>query len=117
MTTSIEDLNGVKVYSLSGHFDADMVSKVHKEIEELIQGPINRILLDLSDVTYISSAGLRVFLYVAKTMKAKEGLAALCSATENVKRIIELAALNNIIPIYENREKALTTLGVSKVNA
>ena len=113
MTNNVEDLNGVKVYSLSGHFDADMVSKVHKEIEDLLQGPINQILLDLSGVTYISSAGLRVFLYVAKAMKAKEGSAALCSATENVKRIIELAALNNIIPIYENREKALATLGTT----
>ena len=104
---NIENSNGILICSLIGHLDTDMANQVFKKINKSLEEPIDQILIDLSEVQYVSSAGIKIFFNVAKAMETKQGVATLCNVNSNIKKIFKLAALDKVIPIYEDRAQAL----------
>jgi anti-anti-sigma factor len=64
-------------------------------------------VIDLGELDYISSAGLRVILATAKRLKEKEGKILLASLQDMVKEVFEISGFSAIIPIYESVESAL----------
>ena len=109
-TWKLEDVQDVPVCHLYGHLDASMAGLVSDGIRDLLDGPKTKLLFNLSELSYISSAGLRVFLYAAKKMNAKQGVVSICSPSANVKRILEIASLGEVLSIYQNQDVALTFL-------
>ena len=71
------------------------------------------LVIDFTDVSYISSAGLRVILIAAKSMAARGGRLALCSLGRQVAEVLELSdfiALPNL-SIHSNQDEARRALG------
>jgi len=64
-------------------------------------------ILDLNGLDYISSAGLRVILLLAKNLKAKKGKLSLCSVSGPVKDVFMISGFSTIIPTHDNRASAL----------
>ncbi len=108
----IEEIKGVTICYLSGHLDASMVSNLNGEIGSILEGKSKKLVFDLGELSYISSAGLRIFLFSAKKMKLKNGEVGLCSPSQNVKRILDLASLANVLQIYDDKEAALKVLSL-----
>ncbi len=81
-------------------FDADVAS--------LLSQPHKRILLDMSGVTYISSAGLRSVLQLVKHTGRSGGRLALAGVTPQIQEILEISGFNPLMDIYPDRESALT---------
>ncbi len=108
----IEEVDGVTICYLTGHLDASMVSNLNGQIGSVLEGSSKKLVFDLGKLSYISSAGLRIFLFSAKKMKSKNGKVGLCSPSQNVKRILDLASLANVLQIYDNKEAALTGLSL-----
>jgi stage II sporulation protein AA (anti-sigma F factor antagonist) len=69
-----------------------------------------KIVLDFSGVDYISSAGLRVVLWLAKRLKEHAGALALYGLRKNVLDIFEMCGFVDILTIVENREAALAKI-------
>jgi anti-anti-sigma factor len=59
---------------------------------------------------YLSSAGLRVLLSVAKEMRRREGKMVLCSLNEFVKEIFEVSGFQSLIPIVDSVESGIEVL-------
>ncbi len=93
------------VLYVSGEIDAVTCDKLQEKIDELIEDGINCILLDLYDVTYISSAGLRVILGTAQKLYSN-GIFAVSRPKPNVQEILEMVGLANIIKLYDSLESA-----------
>ena len=68
------------------------------------QGPL---ILDLSDLDYIASAGLRVILMGAKKVKADDGKMLLCGLRDNIKKVFEISGFMSIFTITGTVEEAL----------
>lgn len=68
------------------------------------------LLIDFAEVSYISSAGLRVILIAAKAMAAKGGRLALCSLGPQIAEVIELGGVRSLanLSIHPNRDAALS---------
>ena len=107
---NVQECNGVAVLSIEGHFDASMVNVASEKVHSIIEGVFTKIIFDFNNLTYISSAGLRVVLYTAKKMKAKEGVVALCCVNSSVQKVLDISGLSELLPSYENRESALTNI-------
>jgi anti-anti-sigma factor len=95
------------VVSVTGKMDAVSAPVLEKELSQLMADGEKGFILDLGQLDYISSAGLRVILATAKRLKEKEGKILLASLQDMVKEVFEISGFSAIIPIYESVESAL----------
>ena len=65
------------------------------------------VVIDCSKLTYVSSAGLRVFLVAAKTAKSKGGKIVLCSLTQGVQEVFTVSGFSKIIDMHPTLDAAL----------
>ena len=100
---------GVHVFSLSGRFDAHSAGDVEEELGLAVSGGARKVLINLDGTEYISSAGLRVLLGVAKKLKKEAGEVRLCCLKSYVKEVFDIAGFTQIFKIYNTAEEALQT--------
>ncbi len=81
--------------------------ELERRIGELVAGGERVLVVDLSGLTYVSSAGLRVFLSAAKKLKAAGGKLLLCSLGGMVQEVFVMSGFADILAIYDTLEKAL----------
>jgi anti-sigma B factor antagonist len=96
------------VVNVSGRVDSATSPELEQRMNELIQAGERTMVLNLSQLTYISSAGLRVFLSGAKKLRASGGKLLLCSLTGMVKEVFMMSGFYDIMAIYESEDKALS---------
>lgn len=107
--------NGVSVIEPEGRIDT---TSAH-ELEEAINGELKtgsrRFLVDFATVEYISSAGLRVLLMLGKKLVGAEERLVLCSMSESVAEVFDIAGFATVFEIQADRTDAMRRLTVSTV--
>ena len=68
------------------------------------------LILDLENLAYISSAGLRAILLITKSVKAKGANIALCTLPNQIEEVFNISGFDKIIPIYPTRQAAADSL-------
>ena len=101
------NVDGVAVVAVNGRLDTRTAPDLAREIEKPLAGAAPRLVLDLSQTEYISSAGLRVFLQTAKAIDAAGGRFALCGANPRVLEILDVSGFGAILTICASRAEAL----------
>ncbi|WP_127582956.1 STAS domain-containing protein [Paenibacillus koleovorans] len=94
------------IISLNGRLDGTTFNQVETALLEQIAHGELKLVLDCSQLSYISSAGLRVLLVAAKKMKAAKGSMSLSGLNENVKEVFEVSGFSSIFTIYATSEEA-----------
>lgn len=103
----IENKNGdVVVLKLIGRLDTNTSQSLSDKAIGLIDGGLNKLVLDLAELNYISSAGLRVLLMLAKKLKSIGGKVALASLQDNVKEVFELSGFSSIFESFPGVSEA-----------
>ena len=69
------------------------------------------MLIDFKSLDYISSAGLRVLIMVAKKLKAAQGSLVLCNLDEKIYEVFNVSGFTAIFDICTTQEEALDKLG------
>ena len=110
MEINSNEKNGIVSISIKGRLEADSSPEAEKVVREVLRGPTTRLLLNLSGLEYLSSAGLRVVLTAAKEMKRRDGKIVLCSLNEFVKEIFEVSGFQSLIPIADSVESGVELL-------
>ncbi len=105
-----ENINGLTVVSLKGRLDINTHGQLEAELNALVGKGQAKVLVDVKDLEYISSAGLRVLLSAAKQFKKINGTIALASLTPNVRQVFEISGFTSIFPLYASREDALAKI-------
>ncbi|HEY1736558.1 MAG TPA: STAS domain-containing protein [Methylovirgula sp.] len=95
-----------------GRLDSASGPAFEKDLLAQIEGGRHRMLLDFSDLQYISSAGLRIVLLAAKKMKSAGGKMALCALNPQIAEVFEISGFSNILDIHPSRDAALKVLAV-----
>ncbi|MCA1916797.1 STAS domain-containing protein [Methanospirillum hungatei] len=90
-----------------GSIDTTTSSDLEGTLMEGINQGMRWIILDLSDVRYISSAGIRVFIAAAKTLKEKKGELRFSTPNRNVSDILRLSGLLKIFKVYPDNAAAI----------
>ena len=99
--------DGVLILGLEGRLDA-ISSKIFEEKAlATIDAGETRLVIDLSRLDYVSSAGLRVFLLASKRLNPAGGKLVLCSLQEPVKEVFEIVGFYSILAIVGSRDEAL----------
>ncbi|MBM3902798.1 MAG: STAS domain-containing protein [Verrucomicrobia bacterium] len=99
------------VVVLSGKLDTVTAPAFEKRIREVIGTGAVRLVLDLSAIEYISSAGLRGLLVMSKLLKEKQGKACLVGVKGNVRSVFEMSGFLTFFRAEETVEAAVAALG------
>ena len=99
------------VVSASGRIDAMTAPAFETSLTDLIQEGRLYLVLDLGGVEYISSAGLRVILASAKSLKSKDGMLLLANAQGPVQEVFDISGFGSVFNIYDSVEAALEAAG------
>ena len=89
--------NGKAFFALSGRIDTTTAPELEKEIKESVNG-VTELVLDMKELDYISSSGLRVLLSAQKIM-SKQGKMTLLNVNETVMEIFEVTGFSEILTI------------------
>lgn len=100
----------VCVVAIGGRLDGTGAPEVESHCKALIASGDVRQLLDLAEVVYISSAGLRSLLVVAKQIKAAGGGLVLCCLTPMVREVMEISGFDKILVLAADRAAGLASL-------
>jgi anti-sigma B factor antagonist len=100
-------IKGVVIVRLTGYLDAHTFERLEETIGELFGQAHYKIIVDLSHVEYISSAGAGVFIGALSEAHEHKGNIVLMNPTPNVREVFELLGLTQIFMVVDDRESAL----------
>jgi anti-anti-sigma factor len=110
MTIEHENIAGLSIAKLTGHVDTLNAGELEGSLLSLAESGTKQLLVDCTKLEYINSAGLRVFLLVAKRMESQGGACAFCGLSPNVKLVFETIGFDRILTVYDTREAALEAM-------
>lgn len=110
MEISEEKKGDALVLSLSGRLDAATSKAFQDRILAVIDAGERRLVVDLSQLDYLSSSGLRVFLLAAQRLSGANGKIVLCSLMKPVREVFDIVGFSSLFSIYGSADEALRSL-------
>ncbi len=96
----------LQVLRPQGRLDSDTSPELARQAHEVINRGGRRLLLDLKDLYYISSAGLRAVLSAAKEMTAVGGRLAIASPNNEVTEVFDISGFVSVVEVHRSAESA-----------
>ena len=97
----------VRVVRITGNLDTQSFSDAHAHLMGLMDGGAKKILVDCEKLDYISSAGLRILLVVAKQLTSDGGELRICSLNEVVQEVFDISGFSTIFNVTPSQPAAL----------
>lgn len=110
MELRCEKVRNIQVIHVEGRIDGTTSEMFGHGILRIIEEGNRQLLLDLTGVPYINSAGLRAMLVITKSLRKPGDLCAVCGLTEEVAKVIDLAGFSRILRIYPTITDAIPVL-------
>ncbi len=107
MDIDIQMEGGAIIAAVSGRVDTISAPAFEKAVAEALNGREKLLVFDLSGLLYISSAGLRVIISAAKTLKGKGGEVRLAATSGPVKKVLQISGFFSMFKNFETRSEAL----------
>jgi anti-sigma B factor antagonist len=98
------------VIELGGEIDLYTAPEFKERMVELIEAGKKRIVVDLSEATFIDSTTLGVLVGGVKRLRPAGGSLALVCTDENIAKIFEITGLDRVFPIHASRDDALSAV-------
>ncbi len=98
MMSESTDSNGKVILAIKGDFDTKAAPKIDGKLSECVNRT-DDLVLDFKDVSYVSSAGLRVILKIQKAMEEKNGRITFINVCDEVLDVFEFAGFLSILTI------------------
>lgn len=109
MEISVQEYKRVSVMKVSGRVDSATAPELETGLRQMIESNKTNIVLDLKEVDYMSSAGLRGMVSTLKAVKGANGDLRLASPSPRVEEVLRLAGLTSIFTVYPTREEAVAS--------
>lgn len=107
MEITQQEIDNCLVLRPNGRIDSQSAPDFQSQVIGLIEGGQTRVVLDFSQIEYISSAGLRVVLMAAKRCKAGAGGFAMFALADHIKEVFEISGFLKILPLADDEDAAL----------
>ena len=107
MEMKVSDAEGITIIHFDGMLDGQTSPAAQAAFERLLEQGVTRILANFEQLSFISSAGLRVLLYTAKELKNRQGEVRICGAGPSVVEVFEISGFNTIISLVDSEAEAL----------
>jgi len=102
-----EQQGAVRILALSGRLDTETSADLELALADLQAAGATHFLIEMADIGYVSSAGLRVLLALAKQLDGGRGSLRLCELNAAVTQVFDVAGFSKLFLIYPTRAAAL----------
>lgn len=102
--------NGVLRVSLSGRLDVLGAQAIDIKFTALTATKKALILVDMSEVSFLASLGMRTLISSAKALSNRGGYMVLFKPQPNVADVLETSGVSSLIPIYDDFDEAVSAL-------
>jgi anti-anti-sigma factor len=110
MAIAIEQLSGgITKVILDGRLDIEGAAAVDLKMN-VIAGSQKAVLVDLQQVSFLGSMGLRALVTPARSIKARGGKMVLFAPNESVEKVLTTSGIHTMIPVYHELQSALAAL-------
>lgn len=99
--------SGVTIVEPQGRIDTIGAKPFGDRAVALINAGTHHLLIDLRQISYISSAGFRALLIAAKMMDGANGKLVLCGMSPEIKRLFEIGAFTDLFTICGTRDEGI----------
>jgi stage II sporulation protein AA (anti-sigma F factor antagonist) len=110
MHVTTQETQGCTVVMVDGRLDAETAPQLESACMIWIEDGKRRFVLDLGAVSYISSAGLRAILAIAKRLKQVGSSLAVCRLIPIVREVFAISGFDRLFPVADSVEAAITQL-------
>lgn len=107
MNIKKEKIGDYSVLYLKGKVETIHSSALEEEVCQLIDAGEKNLIFNCSEMNYISSSGLRVFLVTQKKVVSIKGKLHLCNMMPDVKEIFRISGFSNLFSIFDNQEEVI----------
>ncbi|WP_446831736.1 STAS domain-containing protein [Candidatus Foliamicus sp.] len=91
---------------LQGRLDASSANALFDGVEAAVTPDDSAVVIDMAQLAYISSAGLRVLLMLAKMLEERNARFAVCSLSKQVSEIFDITGFDKVIGVHQSPEQA-----------
>ncbi len=102
--------DGIDRVALAGRLDSASVEAVDRSLAALAAVRAARILVDLSQVSFLASIGIRSLISAARALRKHGGRIALLNPQPAVKEVLRATAVESIIPVFRDLDAASAAL-------
>ena len=99
MIFEVKEQNGGMYAAVSGRLDTPAAAVAQQEIKPLLENADKEITLDCTNLEYISSSGLRLFLTIRKEAAAKGGKVIVAHISDDIKKVFMMTGFYNLFEI------------------
>lgn len=107
MEISSKQRDGLTVIAITGSIDALTADQVTQHFDQELESGNTRLVVDLSGVDFMSSAGLRAMLASLKQSRQAGGDLCLAAPQADVERILKMSGFTSILKTYASVDEAL----------
>ena len=104
------EISGVAILDITGRIDAATSALIEGELGKKIDAGVTTLILNMKDLSYISSSGLRVILAALKRVKTGGGIIALAELQPGPGEVFKMTGFDRLFPISSSVEQAVEKL-------
>jgi anti-sigma B factor antagonist len=109
MDVQIKNIGEITVVAISGELDGKTAPVAQEKVLPLVE-PGCKLLLDMSEVPYMSSAGLRMMLLIYRQVTANDGQSVLVGLSEEIQDTMEVTGFLNYFEVRDSYDAGLEAL-------
>lgn len=108
----LEELgDGIHAINVAGELDHATAPELRLRLDEAMAIAGGNLLIDLTDCRFVDSTGLSLIVDAHNRLVRKNGRRlVLCCPTDEVRRLFELTAIDEALPVHPSRDDALAAL-------
>lgn len=104
-----QKIGNVNIISLSGRLDAYSANDLERKLDSLIDADQVQLVVNLGQLEYMSSSGLRVLLAALKKVRKQQGDIKLACLKPYIKEVFDIAGFTQLFTIFDAEEAAVSS--------
>ena len=99
--------NNIRIIQPQGRIDSEGALDLEMALHEVVEGGSYQVILDLSQVSYINSAGLRILADMLTRTQGSGGDLLLASPSQKIRRILQIIGFDNFFRMFDDVDTAV----------
>lgn len=101
----------IEIVEIAGRLTLVDVAQARDKLKDIAQQGAGKMIIDLSQTTFMDSGGLSVLISAYKAVQSRNGRLVLAAPSASIQSLIELTRLQHIFEIFQTKEAAIGALG------
>lgn len=102
----------ITIMRLTGRLDASTVGQLERALAEAQAAGVRAIVIDMSQLTYVSSSGLRVLLSARSAIRKNGGDLFLCALSHSVREVFDMVGFSAIFSLFDTVEMGMEVASI-----